>query len=67
MTASNRSDTCLNHFLKYCVNVGFSMIIKQMKKRKTDAHFAIKKETTILPVGFFHDYKTIKGQERCAA
>jgi len=60
MKSSNRSDTCLNHFLKYYVNVRFFMIIKQMKKRKTDVHFAIKKETTILPVGFFHDCKTIK-------
>ena len=62
MTASNRSDTCLNHFLKCCVNVGFSMIIKQMKKRKTDAHFAIKKETTILPVGFSMITKQSKKQ-----
>jgi spermidine/putrescine-binding protein len=62
MTSSNRSDTCLNHFLKYYANVGFPMIIKQMKKRKTDVHFAIKKETTILPVGFFMITKQSKKQ-----
>jgi len=42
------------------------MIIKLMKKRKINVHFAIKKETTILPVDFFHDYKINKGQGRCA-
>jgi len=62
MTSSNRSDTCLNHFLKYCVSVGFFMIIKQMKKRKADVHFAIKKETTMLPVGFSMTAKQSKKQ-----